>query len=138
MSSGAGRRLRPRDTAAAAIGAPEPRLTPSELIARAAALRERLRAEAVLVHACEHYMDYCRRWAADGTPFTTEDSLRLWLLPAAHIRLGRRPHSLRAADGDVWGLGCGPTNDPPRRRTPGTKGNWGVRRGCDPGCGVSP
>jgi 3-hydroxy-9,10-secoandrosta-1,3,5(10)-triene-9,17-dione monooxygenase len=35
-------------------------------------------AEALLVHACEMYMDYCRHWAADGTPFTTEDSLRLW------------------------------------------------------------
>jgi 3-hydroxy-9,10-secoandrosta-1,3,5(10)-triene-9,17-dione monooxygenase len=35
-------------------------------------------AEAVLIHACELYMEYCRRWAADGTPFTTEDSLRLW------------------------------------------------------------
>jgi 3-hydroxy-9,10-secoandrosta-1,3,5(10)-triene-9,17-dione monooxygenase len=35
-------------------------------------------AEAILIHACEMYMDYCRRWAADGTPFSTEDSLRLW------------------------------------------------------------
>jgi 3-hydroxy-9,10-secoandrosta-1,3,5(10)-triene-9,17-dione monooxygenase len=35
-------------------------------------------AEAVLIQACEMYMDYCRRWAADGTPFSTEDSLRLW------------------------------------------------------------
>jgi 3-hydroxy-9,10-secoandrosta-1,3,5(10)-triene-9,17-dione monooxygenase len=35
-------------------------------------------AEALLVHACEMYMDYCRRWAADGTPFAVEDSLRLW------------------------------------------------------------
>jgi len=35
-------------------------------------------AEATLIKACELYMDYCRRWAADGTPFSTEDSLRLW------------------------------------------------------------
>ncbi|HEX5999156.1 MAG TPA: acyl-CoA dehydrogenase family protein [Hyphomicrobiaceae bacterium] len=35
-------------------------------------------AESVLIHACELQMDYCRRWAADGTPFTVEDSLRLW------------------------------------------------------------
>jgi 3-hydroxy-9,10-secoandrosta-1,3,5(10)-triene-9,17-dione monooxygenase len=35
-------------------------------------------AEAVLIQACEMYMDYCRRWAADGTPFSTADSLRLW------------------------------------------------------------
>jgi 3-hydroxy-9,10-secoandrosta-1,3,5(10)-triene-9,17-dione monooxygenase len=35
-------------------------------------------AEAVLIKACEMYMDYCRRWAADGTPFSAEDSLRLW------------------------------------------------------------
>jgi len=35
-------------------------------------------AEALLIRACEMYMDYCRRWAADGTPFSTEDSLRLW------------------------------------------------------------
>jgi alkylation response protein AidB-like acyl-CoA dehydrogenase len=35
-------------------------------------------AEAVLIQACEMQMDYCRRWAADGTPFSTEDSLRLW------------------------------------------------------------
>jgi alkylation response protein AidB-like acyl-CoA dehydrogenase len=35
-------------------------------------------AEAVLIQACEMHMDYCRRWAADGTPFSAEDSLRLW------------------------------------------------------------
>jgi alkylation response protein AidB-like acyl-CoA dehydrogenase len=35
-------------------------------------------AEALLIQACEMYMDYCGRWAADGTPFSTEDSLRLW------------------------------------------------------------
>ncbi|HEY1244615.1 MAG TPA: acyl-CoA dehydrogenase [Hyphomicrobiaceae bacterium] len=35
-------------------------------------------AEATLVKSCEMYMDYCRRWAADRTPFSTEDSLRLW------------------------------------------------------------
>ena len=35
-------------------------------------------AEAVLIKACEMHMDRCRRWAADGTPFTAEHSLRLW------------------------------------------------------------
>jgi 3-hydroxy-9,10-secoandrosta-1,3,5(10)-triene-9,17-dione monooxygenase len=35
-------------------------------------------AEATLIKACEMYMGYCRRWAADGTPFSAEDSLRLW------------------------------------------------------------
>ena len=35
-------------------------------------------AEAVMIQACELHMDYCRRWAADGTPFTAEDGLRLW------------------------------------------------------------
>jgi 3-hydroxy-9,10-secoandrosta-1,3,5(10)-triene-9,17-dione monooxygenase len=35
-------------------------------------------AEALLIKACEMHMDYCRRWAADGTPFAAEDSLRLW------------------------------------------------------------
>ena len=35
-------------------------------------------AEAILIQALEMYMAYCRRWAADGTPFTAEDSLRLW------------------------------------------------------------
>jgi 3-hydroxy-9,10-secoandrosta-1,3,5(10)-triene-9,17-dione monooxygenase len=42
-------------------------------------------AEAVLIHACERHMDYCRRWAADGTPFTAEESLRLW---GMHIHAG--------------------------------------------------
>jgi 3-hydroxy-9,10-secoandrosta-1,3,5(10)-triene-9,17-dione monooxygenase len=35
-------------------------------------------AEAVLVQGCDMYMAYCRRWASDGTPFTAEESLRLW------------------------------------------------------------
>jgi 3-hydroxy-9,10-secoandrosta-1,3,5(10)-triene-9,17-dione monooxygenase len=35
-------------------------------------------AEALLTRACEMYMEYCRRWDADGTPFTVEDSMRLW------------------------------------------------------------
>ncbi len=35
-------------------------------------------AEGILIQACEMHMAYCRRWAADGTPFTAEDSLRLW------------------------------------------------------------
>jgi 3-hydroxy-9,10-secoandrosta-1,3,5(10)-triene-9,17-dione monooxygenase len=35
-------------------------------------------AEAVLVQACEMYMDYCRRWAGEGRPFPVTDSLRLW------------------------------------------------------------
>jgi 3-hydroxy-9,10-secoandrosta-1,3,5(10)-triene-9,17-dione monooxygenase len=35
-------------------------------------------AEGILMQALEMYMAYCRRWAGDGTPFTVEDSLRLW------------------------------------------------------------
>jgi 3-hydroxy-9,10-secoandrosta-1,3,5(10)-triene-9,17-dione monooxygenase len=35
-------------------------------------------AEAILVQACEMYMDYCRRWAGEGRPFPVTDSLRLW------------------------------------------------------------
>jgi 3-hydroxy-9,10-secoandrosta-1,3,5(10)-triene-9,17-dione monooxygenase len=44
-------------------------------------------AEAILMQALEMYMAYCRRWAADGTPFTAEDSLRLWgmLINAGHL-----------------------------------------------------
>lgn len=35
-------------------------------------------AEAILVQGCEMYAAYCQRWENDGTPFTAEDSLRLW------------------------------------------------------------
>jgi 3-hydroxy-9,10-secoandrosta-1,3,5(10)-triene-9,17-dione monooxygenase len=35
-------------------------------------------AEAILIKACETYMDYCRRWAAGGYDFPVTDSLRLW------------------------------------------------------------
>jgi 3-hydroxy-9,10-secoandrosta-1,3,5(10)-triene-9,17-dione monooxygenase len=35
-------------------------------------------AEAVLVRASEIYMEYCERWAADGTPITVEENIRLW------------------------------------------------------------
>jgi len=35
-------------------------------------------AEALLVQGCEMYMAHCRRWEAEGAPFTVEDSLRLW------------------------------------------------------------
>jgi 3-hydroxy-9,10-secoandrosta-1,3,5(10)-triene-9,17-dione monooxygenase len=35
-------------------------------------------AEAILMKACETYMDYCRRWAAGGYDFPVTDSLRLW------------------------------------------------------------
>lgn len=37
-------------------------------------------AEAVLIRGLEQYMDLCRRWAADRTPITVEENLRLWLL----------------------------------------------------------
>ena len=43
-------------------------------------------AEALLLKGCEIYMDYCRRWERDGTPFTAEESLRLW---GMMIRAGR-------------------------------------------------
>lgn len=37
-------------------------------------------AEAILLQACAQYMDYCRRWAHDGTPVTVEENLRLWTM----------------------------------------------------------
>src|SRR5262245_15604308 len=45
MSSDDKRRVKPRHETARNLAAPEPGLTPAELIARARALRERLRAE---------------------------------------------------------------------------------------------
>ena len=45
MSADARRSTRPHNAAGEGIAAPEPGLTPAELIARATALRERLRAE---------------------------------------------------------------------------------------------
>ena len=35
-------------------------------------------AEALVLKGCEMYADYCERWAADGTPITTEENMRLW------------------------------------------------------------
>jgi len=35
-------------------------------------------AEALVIKGCEMYADYCRRWAEDGTPITTEENMRLW------------------------------------------------------------
>jgi 3-hydroxy-9,10-secoandrosta-1,3,5(10)-triene-9,17-dione monooxygenase len=35
-------------------------------------------AEALMLKGCEMYADYCARWAADGTPITTEENMRLW------------------------------------------------------------
>ena len=35
-------------------------------------------AEAILMKACETYMDYCRRWQSEGYQFPVTDSLRLW------------------------------------------------------------
>ncbi|NQV57512.1 MAG: hydroxylase [Rhodospirillales bacterium] len=35
-------------------------------------------AEALVIRAMDMYTDYCRRWAADGTHFSSEESLRLW------------------------------------------------------------
>jgi 3-hydroxy-9,10-secoandrosta-1,3,5(10)-triene-9,17-dione monooxygenase len=37
-------------------------------------------AEAIVLKGCERYMDYCRRWAEDGTPITVEENLRLWTM----------------------------------------------------------
>ncbi|HUN52296.1 MAG TPA: hypothetical protein VMU42_14320 [Candidatus Sulfotelmatobacter sp.] len=37
-------------------------------------------AEAILFQGCERYMDYCRRWARDGTPITIEENFRLWTM----------------------------------------------------------
>jgi 3-hydroxy-9,10-secoandrosta-1,3,5(10)-triene-9,17-dione monooxygenase len=34
-------------------------------------------AEAILVRTLERYMELCDRWAADGTPISVEDNLRL-------------------------------------------------------------
>jgi 3-hydroxy-9,10-secoandrosta-1,3,5(10)-triene-9,17-dione monooxygenase len=35
-------------------------------------------AEALMLKGCEMYADYCARWAANGTPITTEENMRLW------------------------------------------------------------
>jgi Acyl-CoA dehydrogenase, C-terminal domain len=37
-------------------------------------------AEGILMSAGHKYMDYCRRWAKDGTPITLEDNLGLWTM----------------------------------------------------------
>lgn len=37
-------------------------------------------AEAILLQGCERYMDYCRRWAKDGTAITVEENMRLWTM----------------------------------------------------------
>jgi 3-hydroxy-9,10-secoandrosta-1,3,5(10)-triene-9,17-dione monooxygenase len=37
-------------------------------------------AEAILIRTCEQYMDYCRRWARDGTLISLEENIRLWTL----------------------------------------------------------
>lgn len=37
-------------------------------------------AEALLMRTLEIYMEYCRRWAADGTLITVEDNMRLWAM----------------------------------------------------------
>jgi 3-hydroxy-9,10-secoandrosta-1,3,5(10)-triene-9,17-dione monooxygenase len=36
--------------------------------------------EGILMSAGHKYMDYCRRWAVDGTLFTLEDSIGLWAM----------------------------------------------------------
>lgn len=43
-------------------------------------------AESMMLHGLELYMDYCRRWAREGTHFSVEDSLRLWgiIMQAGH------------------------------------------------------
>jgi len=35
-------------------------------------------AEALLLRGCEMYAETCARWAADGTPITVEENMRLW------------------------------------------------------------
>ena len=35
-------------------------------------------AEAITLAAVQGYMDQCARWARDGTPITTEDTMKLW------------------------------------------------------------
>jgi 3-hydroxy-9,10-secoandrosta-1,3,5(10)-triene-9,17-dione monooxygenase len=35
-------------------------------------------AEALMIKGCEMYADYCNRWAAQGTPITIEENMRLW------------------------------------------------------------
>ena len=35
-------------------------------------------AVALMAKGCELYHEYCDRWAADGTPITTEENMRLW------------------------------------------------------------
>ncbi len=35
-------------------------------------------AEAIAIASCEKYGALCRRWAADGTPITVEENVRLW------------------------------------------------------------
>ena len=35
-------------------------------------------AEAILLRGCDMYAGYCARWAADGTPVTVEENMRLW------------------------------------------------------------
>ena len=37
-------------------------------------------AEAIVLKGCERYMEYCARWARDGTPITVEENLRLWTM----------------------------------------------------------
>jgi len=37
-------------------------------------------AEAIVLKGCERYMEYCHRWATDGTPITVEDNFRLWTM----------------------------------------------------------
>ncbi|MDO9714374.1 acyl-CoA dehydrogenase family protein, partial [Paracraurococcus lichenis] len=34
-------------------------------------------AEGILLSACHRYMEWCERWARDGTPISVEDNLRL-------------------------------------------------------------
>lgn len=45
-------------------------------------------AEAILIRGGETYMEYCRRWAEDGTPISVEDNLRLWGMLQHAGRLG--------------------------------------------------
>lgn len=47
-------------------------------------------AETILFGVADKYMELCRRWAADRTPISVEDNLRLWALAQQAGGLARR------------------------------------------------
>lgn len=64
-------------------------------------------AEAILIRVGELYMEYCRRWAHEGRPFTTSDDLRLWARLQQAGRLCWEAVELlyRSADASIVGRG---------------------------------